>query len=189
MIHYFLLTLRKSAVPAQFKRPRPLFDAYEISFELGEIRRNPEYINGLVDSLLSLKRIEVFLNKKEYNPKELVKNTNPNPNEKLAIEIDGLDFGILKKREEFQKADDELEYEIKENEDNESKEINNKKKIKKNSVNSINSEEKEIELKDLELKIYENEKDDKKIQLLSKLNKSDSACRSLPGAVMLIIDY
>ena len=92
----------------------------------------PEYINGLVDSLLSLKRIEVFLNKKEYNPKELVKNPNPNPNEKLAIEIDGLDFGILKKREEFQKADDELEYEIKENEDNESKEIiNTKKKQKK----------------------------------------------------------
>jgi len=136
----------------------------------------PEYINGLVDSLLSLRRIEVFLNKKEYNPKELVKNTNPNPNEKLAIEIDGLDFGIIKKREEFQKADDELEYEIKENEDNESKEINNKKKIKKNSVNSINSEEKEIELKDLELKIYENEKDDKKIQLLSKdddINKKE----------------
>ena len=113
----------------------------------------PEYINGLVDSLLSLKRIEIFLNKKEYNPKELVKNINQNQDEKIAIEIDGFDFGIIKKREEFEK--DEMEDEEKiENEDN----------------------KKEIELKDLELNDYENKKDEKKINLLSKdddINKKE----------------
>jgi ABC-type multidrug transport system fused ATPase/permease subunit len=104
----------------------------------------PEYINGLVDSLLSLKRIEIFLNKKEYNPKELVKNINSNQNAKFAIEIDGLDFGIIKKREEFEK--DETENEINENKD----------------------DKKEIELKDIDLSKYEKEKDEKKIKLLSK---------------------
>ena len=97
------------------------------------------YINGLVDSLLSLKRIEIFLNKKEYNPKELVKNINSNQNAKFAIEIDGLDFGIIKKREEFEK--DETENEINENKD----------------------DKKEIELKDIDLSKYEKEKDEKKI--------------------------
>ena len=125
----------------------------------------PEYINGLIDSLLSLKRIEVFLNKKEYNPKELVKNINPNQDEKIAIEIEGLDFGIIKKREEFEKADDENEYENIEKEDDNLNEINNKKKLKKDS---INIEEKEIELKDIDLSKYENEDDEKKIKLLSK---------------------
>ena len=106
----------------------------------------PEYINGLVDSLLSLKRIEIFLNKKEYNPKELVKNINSNQNAKFAIEIDGLDFGIIKKREEFEK--DETENEINENKD----------------------DKKEIELKDIDLRKYEKEKDEKIIKLLSKDN-------------------
>ena len=111
----------------------------------------PEYINGLSDSLLSLKRIEIFLNKKEYNPKELVKNINPNKDEKIAIEINGLDFGIIKKREEFEKAEDEIEEENIENEHD-----NSNKKIKI----------KEIELKDLDFNKYENEKDEKKIELL-----------------------
>jgi ABC-type multidrug transport system fused ATPase/permease subunit len=105
----------------------------------------PEYLNGLVDSILSLKRIEIFLNKKEYNPKELVININPKEDEKLAIEIDGLDFGIIKKREEFEKEVDEIEDE---NEENESDDSNKNNKIKKNIVNN---EEKEIELKDIDL--------------------------------------
>ena len=36
-----------------------------------------EYVNGLTDSLISLKRLEVFLSKKEYNPTELIKNLYP----------------------------------------------------------------------------------------------------------------
>ena len=125
----------------------------------------PEYINGLSDSLLSLKRIEVFLNKKEYNPKELIKNTNPNKDEKLAIEIDGLDFGIIKKKEEFEKAIDEDEEENKENDDNSSSEINNNKNTHKK--NSTDSEEIEIELKEIDFTKYEYDKDEKKAKLLS----------------------
>jgi ABC-type multidrug transport system fused ATPase/permease subunit len=65
----------------------------------------PEYINGLSDSLLSLKRLEVFLSKKEYNPTELIKNLYPKAEDKIAIEIDNMDFGIIKKREEFVKEE------------------------------------------------------------------------------------
>ena len=115
----------------------------------------PEYMNGLFDSLISLKRIEVFLNKKEYNPTELIKNTNPNKDEKIVIEIDGLNFGIIKKKEEFEKDSD----------DNEENNENN---------NNENNEEKEIELKDLDFsKDYKDiERDDKSKKLLE--NDKDS---------------
>ena len=132
----------------------------------------PEYINGLNDSLISLKRIEVFLNKKEYNPIELIKNIKPSKDEKIAIEIDGLDFGIIKKREEFMKDTLELEEEKnKENNDNDNKkdiheENNNKNEEKENKI-----EEKEIELQDIELnKDYENkEEEDEKNEKIKKL--------------------
>ena len=139
----------------------------------------PEYINGLSDSLLSLKRIEVFLNKKEYNPKELIKNINPPKEEKIAIEIDGLDFGIIKKREEFQKGEEE--YEEVDNENNKEIDDNNKSKNKnkKDDDSDNDSDDKEeIELQDIDLKKEEEkekenekekegEKDEKSQNLLS----------------------
>ena len=123
----------------------------------------PEYINGLSDSLLSLKRLEVFLFKKEYNPTELIKNTSPKEDEKTVIEIDDMDFGIIKKKEEFNNQHEE-EFEVKE-EENEKEDIN-KKKRKKDDKSSSSSEseeeedsEKEIELQDLSHKNQDTNKD------------------------------
>ena len=140
----------------------------------------PEYINGLNDSLISLKRIEVFLNKKEYNPIELIKNIKPSKDEKIAIEIDGLDFGIIKKREEFMKDTLELEKEKnKENNDNDNKKDIHEENNNKNGEKENKIEEKEIELQDIELnKDYENkeeedEKNEKIKKLLTKTNTQD----------------
>ena len=67
----------------------------------------PEYISGLFDSMISLKRLEKFLFSKEYNKNQIIKN---NENEsKYAIFINNLDFGIIKYEEE-----NELEIEKKE---------------------------------------------------------------------------
>ena len=101
----------------------------------------PEYINGLSDSLLSLKRIEVFLSKKEYNPVELLKNVHPKDDDKIAIEINNMDFGIIKKREEFIQEEDE-EFEIED--DFEEKAIitkNEKKGGQKEVLSSSESDE------------------------------------------------
>ena len=119
----------------------------------------PEYINGLIDSLISLKRIEVFLNKKEYNPTELIKNLNPNKDEKIAIEIDALDFGIIKKREEFEKdveEKEEINNQIKEG-TNDNKNININKK--KDDDNEETLDEKDNELQELD---FSQEDDNKK---------------------------
>ena len=122
----------------------------------------PEYINGLNDSLISLKRIEVFLNKKEYNPIELIKNINPNKDEKIAIEIDGLDFGIIKKREEFEKGIEEEEI----NNDDIENDLNKKSQ---NKENNETMDEKEIELQDIEFN-NEFEDDEKSKKLLPNNN-------------------
>ena len=133
----------------------------------------PEYINGLSDSILSLKRIEVFLNKKEYNPTELIKNINPKNDEKIAIEIDGLDFGIIKKREEFEKGEEEEE-ESEEPEEENNKEIQNNNKKGNNKNDDSDSDEdslhaKEIELQDIDL-TKEEEKEKEKDEILLQNN-------------------
>jgi len=124
----------------------------------------PEYINGLTDSLLSLKRLEVFLNKKEYNPTELVKNINSNKEEKNAIEINGLNFGIIKKREEFQKVAEEEDL------NNDNDKANNKEQKKDDD-----NEEKEFELKyiDIENEIDNEEMNQKMHELLIKNNNNN----------------
>ena len=128
----------------------------------------PEYINGLTDSLLSLKRLEVFLFKKEYNPKELVKNINPNEDEKTVIEIENMDFGIIKKKEEFNKEHEE-EYE----DNNEDQKKDQNLNQNNDDINTISSEgeeegEKEIELQDLSINKKNN--DDKDYDDLKKEN-------------------
>ena len=120
----------------------------------------PEYINGLSDSLLSLKRIEIFLNKKEYNPTELIKNINPSKDEKIAIKIDGLDFGIIKKREEFERGEEEKE------------ENNKEKKEEENKENNDSLDEKEIELQDIDF-TKDNLSDEKTKKLLSNTRKEN----------------
>ena len=121
------------------------------------------------------------MNKKEYNPKELIKNINPTKEEKIAIEIDGLDFGIIKKREEFQKGDEE--YEELDNENNKDMDDNNNKNKKGNNKKDDDSDndsddKEEIELQDIDLKKEEEkekenekekegEKDEKSQNLLS----------------------
>ena len=110
----------------------------------------PEYINGLMDSLLSLKRLEAFLFSKEYQPLQLInkkdmndgsskqnnigkkeqnndidiiievkkenninninndiesnskiKEINNKDEKELMIDIDNIDFGVIKREEEF----------------------------------------------------------------------------------------
>ena len=65
----------------------------------------PEYISGLLDSMISLKRLETFLFSKEHNKDQIIKN-NDNDS-KYAIYIDGLDFGIIK--EEVIEEEDKTE--------------------------------------------------------------------------------
>ena len=54
----------------------------------------PEYISGLLDSMISLKRLETFLFSKEHKKDQIIKNNDFDS--KYAIYIDGLDFGIIK---------------------------------------------------------------------------------------------
>ena len=77
----------------------------------------PEYVNGLIDSLLSLRRLEAFLFSKEYVPSQLVNMDNihlhssdiiNNPvkkilrkeNKKLSIDSDN-EHNYLKKLDEL----------------------------------------------------------------------------------------
>jgi ATP-binding cassette subfamily C (CFTR/MRP) protein 1 len=121
----------------------------------------PEYINCLSDSLLSLKRLEVFLSKKEYNPTELIKNLYPKAEDKIAIEIDNMDFGIIKKREEFVKEEYDESVEKEESE----KYDTNKNKKKDDSDDSEEENEKGIELQDLNF----NNKEEKNNEIQDKL--------------------
>ena len=84
----------------------------------------PEYISGLLDSMISLKRLEKFLFSKEYNKNQIIKN-NENDS-KYAIYIDNLDFGIVKEEiieEENEKKDEKNTISSEYSEDSEEKEL------------------------------------------------------------------
>ena len=135
-----------------FNEPMPLselFTSLHIIYGMTEpLFFFPEYITGFLDSLLSLKRIEAFLYSKEYNPNQIVNNINDNgdeyenidnnnnDNNKVMIEIDNLDFGIIKKEEEFMEVE---EYEVEESSEESSEEevfVNKTKKVKNNLKDS-----------------------------------------------------
>ena len=145
----------------------------------------PEYINGLIDSLLSLRRLEAFLFSKEYNPSQIIIKKNKNKNNKsnkdiinndsdnessklkeyyqinskndnnvenkkeIIIEINNIDFGIIKREEEFkiieeneeEEEEDEDEYEV----DNDDKEDKDNKDDKDNNNDEKVEEEEEKE--------------------------------------------
>ena len=110
----------------------------------------PEYISGLLDSVISLKRLEQFLFSKEYNKDQIIKN-NDNNDSKYAILIDNLDFGIIKdevieneKNKKDKKAEssiddsDEREMDdISEDESEKSQKIKNR--MKSNIKNSLSN--------------------------------------------------
>ena len=110
----------------------------------------PEYISGLLDSVISLKRLEQFLFSKEYNKDQIIKN-NDNNDSKYAILIDNLDFGIIKdevieneKNKKEKKAEssiddsDEREMDdISEDESEKSQKIKNR--MKSNIKNSLSN--------------------------------------------------
>ena len=155
----------------------------------------PEYINGLNDSLISLKRLEAFLYSKEYVPSQLINKTkkidknhtinkveekndkNDVPVEELdnlniekeeknfnienekskdiMIEIDDINFGIIKKEGEYMDIDDDddEEEEKYDNDENNEKdvelevldeEINNKTNKKEKLLNQYKKGEKKI---------------------------------------------
>ena len=58
----------------------------------------PEYITGMFDSFVSLRRIETFLNAKEFNPLQIDRSGN-NSDTNYAIKINKYDFGIITKKE------------------------------------------------------------------------------------------
>ena len=85
----------------------------------------PEYISGLFDSMISLKRLEKFLFSKEYNKNQIIKN---NENEsKYAIFINNLDFGIIKSgednEEEIEKKEEKKDKSNNSEEDSEDREL------------------------------------------------------------------
>ena len=85
----------------------------------------PEYISGLFDSMISLKRLEKFLFSKEYNKNQIIKN---NENEsKYAIFINNLDFGIVKSgednEEEIEKKEEKKDKSNNSEEDSEDREL------------------------------------------------------------------
>ena len=87
----------------------------------------PEYISGLFDSMISLKRLEKFLFSKEYNKNQIIKN---NENEsKYAIFINNLDFGIVKSgednEEEIEKKEEKKDKSNNSEEDSEDREVMN----------------------------------------------------------------
>ena len=133
----------------------------------------PEYINGLSDSILSLRRLEIFLSKKEYNPTELIKNLYPKEDEKIAIEIDNLDFGIIKKKEEFIFEENEEEFNNEFEEYEEKEDILKKKKkiIQIEESSSDSEDENGIELQDLNFNNKEEIDKEKKEKLLEKEDK------------------
>ena len=166
----------------------------------------PEYINGLIDSLLSLRRLETFLFSKEYVPSQMTKinkneeniqlnyeNSNKNMNilekyslkgdgdsedrklnytdnliqkndikndiyKKVMIEINNIDFGIIKREEEFKIIEENEEEE--ENDDDNDELVEENQKDKKISEDShiILIEEKKINSTGIEIKIDKNKK-------------------------------
>ena len=92
----------------------------------------PEYISGLLDSMISLKRLETFLFSKENNKNQIMKNSDNDS--KYAILIEGLDFGIIKEEvieEENEKIEEKKS--LKENEEKEFEDSITEHSIKRSS--------------------------------------------------------
>ena len=153
----------------------------------------PEYVTGFLDSLVSLNRIEAFLFSKEYNPSQLINNIDNNDeededndnieneniesnnnipnnnnnnenNNKLMIEIDNLDFGIIKKEEEFMEVEDY--------ENSESSEESSEEEMFRNKNNKMQN--KLIENKDgIELMEFNHDEIGKEKEKLLIDNKED----------------
>ena len=175
----------------------------------------PEYVNGLIDSLLSLRRLEAFLFSKEYVPSQMtkmhknednlklnyendnIKNHNKNNNilekekinigsdcdsengklncvdhiipknnhngiyKEVMIEINNLDFGIIKREEEF-KIIEENEEEEEDDDDNEVLEEHQKEKKVSEESHIVLIEEKKMNSTDKgnEVKIDKTKKEE-----------------------------
>ena len=174
----------------------------------------PEYVNGLIDSLLSLRRLEAFLFSKEYIPSQMTKinknvdnirlnlennnnrnKNNPNKNnniqekennlnsdydcehrklnyieyvisknnnngiyKEIMIEINNMDFGIIKREEEFKIIEENEE--VEEDDDDEVIEENQKDKKISEESHIVLIEEKKINSTGNEIKIDKNKKEE-----------------------------
>ena len=174
----------------------------------------PEYVTGFLDSLVSLKRMEAFLFSKEFNPSQLINNYDnnnevnedndnidneniesnknaSNNNNKVMIEIDNLDFGIIKKEEEFMEVED---YEDQESSSEESSEeevyrnknnkIKNKVKENKDGIELIEFNHDEIE-KEKEKLLIDNKEDFEDDSIEIKSNKEDEEKEVIKGTVIV----
>jgi len=146
----------------------------------------PEYINGLMDSLLSLKRLEAFLFSKEYVPSQMInmnktykKNNNLNienneekekeKEKEIMIDIDDIEFGIIKREEEFRVIEDS---EKAENENNEG-EISKLKKPKQQDIELEVMDEEKANSKDKKEKLLKEDKDEEASHLMEVKNQTE----------------
>ena len=175
----------------------------------------PEYINGLIDSAISLRRLEVFLFSKEYVPSQTIKKKNYDKNKniinngnnicndsdnerniledsennienkknnsfkekkEIMIEINNIDFGIIKREEEFKIIEEDEEEDEDEDEKEEKKEEIEKLQIKKNNEESnislIVTEKHVLNNALNSFNKKENEKDSLKVKKEKNKNKS-----------------
>ena len=216
-----------------FNEPMPLSDLFtslHIIYGMTEpLFFFPEYITGFLDSLISLKRIEAFLYCKEYNPDQLINNTNENNDEendnenndinnendnndinnnndtntndnikekekednKIMIDIDNLDFGIIKKEEEFIEVEgyeDEESEESSEEEEivyaNKNKKLKNKSKDNQDGIELIEFKNNEIE-KEKEQLLIENKVDFEEESEEINLNKEKEEKEVIKGTIVI----
>ena len=135
----------------------------------------PEYINGLMDSLLSLKRLEAFLFSKEYQPQQMInkKNLDMNDgNDDLKPNNINLNKNLNKKKEDNDNTNNDKNdkdnnmdtiLEVKEENDpnNNTDNINTDIEVNKNIKELNNKEDKEImiDIDDIEFGIIKREEE------------------------------
>ena len=132
----------------------------------------PEYINGLMDSLLSLKRLEAFLFSKEYQPSQMLNKKN----------MDGNNINNINNRKKsfkkYSSNSKEIILEVKEehNREDDNKEINNEEKEKKEFVIDIDDIDFGIIKREEEFIVVEDEdeEDDDNKDDENKTDSSDS---------------
>ncbi len=138
----------------------------------------PEYVSGLLDSLVSLHRLEGFLNGRDANTNQI----DNSDKSKYAVKINNLDFGIIKniieEDEKDKKSDSSSSAESEESEESEEEK-------EKNEIEEENELEKPKKPQQIQEIIIDKESKTETIKLLRNINlkvpKAD--CLAIVGDV------
>ena len=141
----------------------------------------PEYVSGLLDSLVSLHRLEGFLNGRDANINQIDKNSDRS---KYAVKINNLDFGIIKNiiedDEKDKKSDTSSSNESEESDDEE--EEKNEEDEEETELEKIQKPQKPQQIQEITI---DKEKKTETIKLLKNINlkvpKAD--CLAIVGDV------